>query len=137
MVEIISQDTARGPYSTVVRAGAFVYLSGQGAIDPATGQAIVTDIETETALTIRNITSLLERAGLTTAHLVQMTCYLTDLSEWERMNVVYADLLGPDVRPTRTAVGVQELPFGLRLEITAVAYDPRVAVWAGTPELPG
>lgn len=137
MVEIISQDTARGPYSTVVRAGAFVYLSGQGAIDPASGEAVVTDIETETALTIRNIASLLERAGLTTADLVQMTCYLTDLSEWERMNVVYAATLGPGIRPTRTAVGVQELPFGLRLEITAVAYDPRTAVEPFTPEPPG
>lgn len=122
MPQIISDETARGPYWTIVRAGPFVFLSGQGSVDPATGQVVAGDIETETRLTLNNIAALLAEAGLGVENLVQVTCYLTDLAEWDRMNPVYAAVLGPGARPARTAVGVAALPFGLRIEMTAVAY---------------
>ena len=111
-----------GPYSTSMRAGPMLYLSGQGAIDPATGEATPGDIEAETRQTLANVERLLRTEGFSFTDLVQVTCYLTDLREWPRMNEAYADVLGEDARPTRTAVGVAELPFGLRIEMTCVAY---------------
>lgn len=122
MLKIIADETAKGPYSTAVQAGPFVFLSGQGGFDPANGEIIGDDIESQTRQTIANIRALLEKAGLTVDHLVQMTCYLTDLTEWPRMNEIYAEDLGASSRPTRTAVEVAALPFGLKIEMTAVAY---------------
>lgn len=122
MLKTIADSTAKGPYSTAIQAGPFVFLSGQGGFDPISGVVVGDDIESQTRQTIANIRDLLVQSGLDVEDLVQMTCYLTDLSQWPQMNEVYAEVLGSASRPTRTAVGVAALPFGLRVEITAVAY---------------
>lgn len=122
MIRTIASRTAKGPYSTAMQAGEFVFLSGQGGLDLASGKPISGGIEEQTRQTLHNIRALLAEAGLGVEHLVQVTCYLTDLGDWSRMNEVYADVLGEHSRPTRTAVGVRELPFGLCLEMTAIAY---------------
>lgn len=123
MHEIIANSTAKGPYSTAIRAGDFVYLSGQGGIDPRSGQPVTGGFEAEARQTIQNISDLLAEAGLGLGNLVQLTCYLTDLGDWPQLNEVCIDAMGPECRPTRTAVGVATLPFGLSLELTAVAYS--------------
>ncbi|MGC0367214.1 2-iminobutanoate/2-iminopropanoate deaminase [Rhodococcus sp. 27YEA15] len=112
----------QGPYSTTLRAGGFLYLAGQGALDPSTGTPGASGVESETRLTLRNIERLLHAEGYKFEDLVQVTCYLTDMNDWPRMNEVYASVLGPDARPTRTAIGVASLPFGLNVEMTCVAY---------------
>jgi 2-iminobutanoate/2-iminopropanoate deaminase len=122
VIKTLANRTAKGPYSTVVQAGPFVFLSGQGAFDPETGEVVPGGIEEQTKQTLENIRALLAEAGLGVDRLVQVTCYLTDLDDWPRMNEAYAAALGESVRPTRTAVGVAALPFGLLVEITAVAY---------------
>jgi 2-iminobutanoate/2-iminopropanoate deaminase len=122
MIEIISQQSAKGPYSTVVGAGPFVFLSGQGGIDAKTGVKVEGGIRAETTQTLRNISDLLRAANLTMDHLVSITCYLTDINEWSSMNEAYAGMLGASSRPVRTAVEVSGLPFGLCIEMTAVAY---------------
>lgn len=121
MHEIIADSTAKGPYSTAIRAGGFVFLSGQGGIDP-TGKPVAGGFEAEVRQTILNISDLLAEAGLGLENLVQLTCYLTDLADWPQLNEICIDAMGPECRPTRTAVGVATLPFGLSLEMTAVAY---------------
>lgn len=113
---------AMGPYATTVRAGGFLYLSGQGGLDPETGEPGEIGIAAETRQTLENMSRLLQADGYDLRDLVQVTCYLTDLSEWARMNDAYAEFFPEGPRPTRTAVGVRELPFGLTLEMTAVAY---------------
>ncbi|MET0931536.1 MAG: RidA family protein [Aeromicrobium sp.] len=122
MIEFISQQTAKGPYSTIVAAGDVVYLSGQGGIDPVTGHKVVGGITPETRQTIENIESLLASIGLHLSSLVTVTCYLADIDEWDEMNQAYAAAMGPDARPVRTAVEVSALPFGLAIEMTATAY---------------
>lgn len=122
MHEIISDGTAKGPYSTAIRAGDFIYLSGQGGIDSHSGQRVAGGFEAEVRQTIQNISDLLAEAGLGLENLVQLTCYLTDLGDWPQLNEICIDAMGPNCRPTRTAVGVATLPFGLSLETTAVAY---------------
>lgn len=122
MIDVISQQYAKGPYSTVVGAGPFVFLSGQGGIDPSTGEKVPGGIRAETTTTLRNIDNLLRDAGLTLDDLVSVTCYLTSIDDWPAMNEAYAEVLGETARPVRTAVEVSRLPFGLCIEMTAMAY---------------
>lgn len=103
-----------------------MFLSGQGGLDPATGQLVEKGIESETRQTLINIGDLLSEAGLGYEDLVQVTCYLTDIDDWPKLNAVYAEVLGVNSRPTRTAVGVSQLPFGLSVEMTAVAFGAPV-----------
>ena len=124
MPRTIADATARGAYSTVVEAGGFVFLSGQGGIVPESGVVVGPGIVEQTEQTVANIAELLGEAGLTLEDLVQVTCYLTDMDDWAEMDRVYSRAMN-GARPTRTAVGVAALPFGLRVEITAVAHDSR------------
>lgn len=122
MFSHIDAGPVKGPYSAAIRAGDLLYLSGQGGFDPATGAVVAGGIEAQTRQTLVNIRDLLAQAGLGLDRLVQVTCYLTDIDDWPHMNALYAEALGDDARPTRTAVGVAALPLGLVVEMTAVAY---------------
>ncbi len=117
---------AKGPYATSRIAAGFLYLSGQGSIEPSTGEPLTGDIALESEQTLRNITALLSENGYELDDVVSLTCYLTDLADWPAMNVVCEQFF-TGARPTRTAVGVRELPFGLRVEMTVVAHrdEPR------------
>lgn len=119
----VASPGSKGPYSTTLRAGGFLFLAGQGALDPVSGLPDTSSLDAEVRLTLRNIELLLLSEGYTLDDLVQVVCYLTDLEDWAQMNEIYADVLGPDIRPTRTAVGVTSLPFGLSVEMTCVAYQ--------------
>jgi len=113
-----------GPYSPGVVFDRLVFVSGQGAIDPATGQLAGPDIETQTAQVFRNIESILVGAGTDLTHVLRCGVFLVDMAEFAAMNAVYARVFG-DHRPARTTVEVSALPHpGLRVEIDAVAYLP-------------
>lgn len=122
MHEVLANGTAKGPYSTAIRAGQFIFLSGQGGIDPRSGRPVAGGFQAEVRQTILNISDLLAEAGVGLENLVQLTCYLTDLADWPLLNEICIEAMGPACRPTRTAVGVATLPFGLSLEMTGVAY---------------
>ncbi|MFE4194584.1 RidA family protein [Paenarthrobacter sp. NPDC056912] len=124
----IDHPSPQGPYSTTLRAGGFLFLAGQGALDPATGLPDTSSLDAEVRLTLGNIERLLHSEGYTLDHLVQVVCYLTNLEDWARMNEIYADVLGPRIRPTRTAIGVSSLPFGLSVEMTCIAYREDAAL---------
>jgi 2-iminobutanoate/2-iminopropanoate deaminase len=108
-----------GAYSPGLRAGDFVFVSGQGPIDPATGQIVGETIEEQTARTLENVRLILEAAGATMADVVKATVHLSDLSLFPRYNTVYAGYF-PDPKPTRTTVGSQLL--GMLIEIDVIAY---------------
>ncbi|MGB3376243.1 MAG: RidA family protein [Microbacterium sp.] len=112
---------AMGPYSTVRRAGDFLFLSGQGGLDPVTSER-AEGIHAETRTALANVELLLNAEGFALQDLVQVTCYLTDLADWPRMNEAFTEYLGEVIPPTRTAVGVASLAFGLSFELTCVAY---------------
>lgn len=112
----------KGPYSTTYQAGDVLYLSGQGSIDPATGEVIPGDVEAQTTQTLVNIEALLVSAGFMLADLAQVTVYLTDIEEWGNMNTAYAAYLDGKAHPVRTAVQVADLPFGLQIEMTCIAH---------------
>lgn len=108
-----------GAYSQGLRAGDFIFVSGQGPIDPATGKIVGETIEEQTARTLDNLKAILEAGGATMADVVKVTAHLTDLSNFAAYNKVYATYF-PDPKPVRTTVGSQLL--GMLVEIDAVAY---------------
>lgn len=114
-----------GPYSPLLTAGDLVFLSGQIAIDPATGKLDPAKSTAEqTTLILANIRNLLKTQGLDLAHVVQSQVYLTDMGDFQSMNAAYIAAFG-NARPTRTTVGVNALALGARIEITVVASRKR------------
>lgn len=111
---------AIGPYSPAIRAGNFLFLSGQIAIDPVTGSVVDGGIESQTEQVMRNIGALLEAAGAGFEHVVRMTVYLTDLNDFESMNACYARFVR-EPAPARATVQVARLPRDVRVEIDAIA----------------
>ncbi len=113
-----------GPYSPGVIFEKLVFVSGQGAIDPMTGQLVGSDVESQTEQILKNIASILEAAGSSLQHVLRCGVFLTDIDEFPRMNAVYSRMFGQN-RPARTTVQVSALPrAGLKVEIDAVAYIP-------------
>ncbi len=108
-----------GAYSQGLRAGDYIFVSGQGPIDPATGKVVGDNIEEQTARTIENIKAILEAGGASLADVVKVSAHLTDLSLFDRYNKVYATYF-PDPKPARTTVGSQLK--GIMVEIDAIAY---------------
>jgi 2-iminobutanoate/2-iminopropanoate deaminase len=113
-----------GPYSPGVVFENLLFVSGQGAVNPATGKMAGPDVEGQTEQVLRNIASILESAGSSLNHVLRCGVFLTDMADFPRMNSVYARMFG-DNRPTRTTVQVVRLPSpDLKVEIDAVAYIP-------------
>ena len=114
----------RGPYSPAVRAGDFVYVSGQGPVDPATDKLTFGDIQFETRLVLNNIKRILAAAGATPADVVKCNVYLKDAADFAAMNVVYREFFGSEF-PARTTVAVALPDPTMKVEIEAIAYKPR------------
>ncbi len=113
-----------GPYSPGVVLERLIFVSGQGAVDPATGKLSGPDIESQTEQVLKNIATILETAGSSLNYVLRGGVFLTDISEFPRMNTVYARMFGEN-RPARTTVQVSSLPLpGLKVEIDAIAYIP-------------
>jgi 2-iminobutanoate/2-iminopropanoate deaminase len=114
--------TPRGPYSPAVRAGDFIFVAGQVAVDPATDQISNGDIQHETRLTLNNIKRILEGAGASMADVVRVGVYLADGSEFAKMNEVYAEYFGA-AKPARTTI-VVGFAASIRIEVDCIAYSP-------------
>lgn len=122
-IEVIQTDKAGppiGPYSQGIKAGGFVFVAGEKGIDPATGKIVSGGIEAETRRTLENIQAILESAGSGMDLVVSTFVFMTDLSEFSKMNEIYAEYFKANP-PGRTTVEVKSLPAGARLEITAYA----------------
>ncbi len=116
--------TPAGPYSPGMGFERLVFVSGQGATDPATGTLAGNDIERQAEQCLKNVQAILEAAGSSLQHVLRCGVFLTDMSEFSRMNAVYQRAFGQH-RPARTTVQVAALPHeGLRIEIDAIAYIP-------------
>jgi 2-iminobutanoate/2-iminopropanoate deaminase len=109
----------KGPYSPAVRAGPFVFVSGQTPRDPITGDLVGHDITTQTRQTLSNVQRLLVQAGASMRDVVSVTIYLADVDDWGTMNSVYSGFFSSPF-PTRTAVGAELRD--ILVEISAVAY---------------
>ena len=113
-----------GPYVPGVAFDRLVFVSGQGATDPATGKLAALDIETQTEQVLRNVATILEAAGSSLQHVLRCGVFIVDMREFAQMNAVYERVFAGH-RPARTTVQVAGLPIpGLKVEIDAVAYIP-------------
>jgi len=108
-----------GAYSSGVRAGDFVFISGQVPRDPRTGALIGDDVESQTRQVLKNVQSVLEAAGASLSDLVAVTVYLQDIGDWGRFNDVYKEVM-PKPYPTRTALGANL--HGFMVEMSGIAF---------------
>ncbi len=113
----------KGPYSHAVRAGDFLFVSGQGPIDPQTNQWKLGDAASETRATLENIRAILRASGAELADVVKCSVFLTDIKDFAAMNQVYAEFFGV-VRPARTTVQATLPGRDTKVEIDCVAYKP-------------
>ncbi|HKZ77844.1 MAG TPA: RidA family protein [Pyrinomonadaceae bacterium] len=123
MKEKIQTDRAPqaiGPYSQAIRAGGFIFASGQVALDPRTGQLMEGGIKEQTGQVIRNLAAVLEAAGSGLDHVVKTTVFLQDMDDFAAMNEVYGTFFG-EVAPARATVAAAGLPKDARVEIEAIA----------------
>jgi 2-iminobutanoate/2-iminopropanoate deaminase len=123
MKEVVHTDRGPkpiGPYSQAVKASGFIYLSGQVALDPKTGDLIGGDIRQQTERTLENIKGVLEAAGSNLHHVVKTTVFLKDMNDFAAMNEVYARYFTA-APPARSTVQVARLPKDGLLEIEVIA----------------
>jgi 2-iminobutanoate/2-iminopropanoate deaminase len=111
-----------GPYSQAVAAGNFVFLSGQIALNPATGQLVMDDINTETKQVMENIKTILAEAGINFSHVIKTSIFLTDMQDFAQVNEVYGTYF-KDNFPARETVQVAGLPKGVNVEISVTALN--------------
>lgn len=110
---------AIGPYSQAVASGAFVFLSGQIPLDPATGSLVEGDIAIQTRRVFDNLTAVCAAAGGSLPQLVRVGVFLTDLGDFAAVNAVMAEYFVPPY-PARATVGVSALPRGAKVEIDGI-----------------
>ena len=111
---------AIGPYSQAIRAGGFVFVSGQIPIDPATGEFVSGGVAEQTRQVFKNLSAVLEAAGSSLDKIVKTTVFLQDMKDFAQMNEVYATFFS-DAPPARATVAAAGLPRDARVEIEAVA----------------
>ena len=111
----------RGPYSHAVRAGGFLYVSGQGPIDPANDQLSYGSIEHETRLVLNNVKRIVEGSGASLRDVVKCNVYLRKGSDFAAMNAVYAEFFG-EAKPARTTIECKFADSRMLVEIDCIAY---------------
>ena len=119
-IQTAAAPAAIGPYSQAIAAGGVLYCSGQIPLDPATGQLIEGDIETQTRRVLDNLGAVLAEGGASFASVVKTTIFLADLGDFAAVNKVYGERF-TGTPPARSTVQVAGLPRGALVEIEAVA----------------
>ncbi|MBT9392260.1 RidA family protein [Hymenobacter sp. NST-14] len=111
-----------GPYSQAIQAGNTVYVSGQIALDPTTGQLVGGgDVAAETHQVMRNLQAVLGAAGLTLRHVVKCSIFVKDLGNFGLINDIYGSYFEVDYAPARETVEVSRLPKDVQVEISCIA----------------
>ncbi len=114
-----------GPYNQAIKAGNFVYCSGQIAINPSSKQIdCLGDIKGETTQVLKNLKAVLSASGGSLEDVIKTTIFLTDLNNFEIVNAIYSEFFQNEPSPARACVEVSSLPKGVLIEIDCVAYIP-------------
>ena len=122
MKKIISTDhapAAIGPYAQAVRYGDLLFVSGQIAIDPETGQIVEDDIEVQTKQVMENLQAIITAAGMSLQNVLKCSCFLKDMNDFVKFNAVYNSYFAESL-PARETVEVGRLPKDVRVEVSAI-----------------
>jgi len=119
VIQTSAAPAAIGPYSQAIITGNLLYISGQTPLSPETGQLVGSSVAEQTEQVAKNITALLEAAGLSQARVVKTTCFLTDMNNFAAFNEVYEKHFTS--KPARSTVAVRGLPRNALVEIEAIA----------------
>jgi len=111
-----------GPYNQAVWAGDLLFVSGQIAINPTTGELVTNTIEEEALQVMQNIQAILTEAGLTFNHIVKTSIFLENMDDFNRVNEVYGKYFEEGEAPARECVEVSQLPKDVSVEISVIAY---------------
>lgn len=112
----------KGPYSQAVRAGPFLFISGQGPVDPKKGRILVDDVVGQTRQTLENVKAILEESGSSLDRVVKANVYMSDIDDFSAMNEVYSEYFKENP-PARTTIEASRLPFDIHVEIDVVALS--------------
>ena len=124
MKKIIQTDQAPapvGPYNQAIQHGDTLYVSGQIALNPATGELETDDIETETHRVMSNLGNILKEAGTTFENVIKCSVFVSDMGNYGRINAVYQEYFNDDTAPARELVEVANLPKYVNVEISLIA----------------
>ena len=110
---------ALGPYSQAYKANGFVFISGQGGIDPAQGALVEGGVEAQTLQAMKNIEAILKEAGTDFSKVVKTTCFLADMGDFAKFNAIYAEYFTS--KPARSCVAVKTLPANFLVEVEMIA----------------
>ena len=118
-----SAPAALGPYSQAIRAGQFLFVSGQVPIDPATGNLVTGTIADQARRALQNVGEILKAGGSSFSQVVRTTVYLADLADFPAMNEVYAEYF-TETPPARSTIQAGGLPHGILVQIGCIAIVP-------------
>lgn len=124
MKKIINTEKAPKPvgaYNQAVVHNDTLFISGQIALDPRTGELVTDDLEAETRRVMENIKAILEEAGLTFDHVLKVSVFVSDMKEYDRVNAVYSEYFDEANAPARELIQVAALPKSVHLEISLIA----------------
>lgn len=110
-----------GPYNQAVLSGNMLFISGQIAINPKTGEVETGNLESETTLVMENLKAILTEAGMTFENVVKTSIFISDMNNFARINQVYGNYFNADTAPARETVEVSNLPKFVHVEISAIA----------------
>lgn len=111
-----------GPYSQAIKDGDTIYVSGQGPIDPDSGEVVSNDIKEQTAQTLENIAAILKAGDASLDTVTKATVFVTDMDNYDDVNDIYGDYMTPPF-PARSAVEVADLPVDIGVEIEVIAKE--------------
>ena len=124
MKKIIKTENAPkpiGPYNQAVIAGNYMFISGQIALNPNSGQLITDEIKKETTQVMENLKAILSEASLTFDNVVKTTIFLSSMDDFADVNEIYGSYLNDSTAPARETVQVSKLPVGVNVEISMIA----------------
>lgn len=115
-----STEATELPFSEAIRHGDTIYVSGQGPLDPATGEIVGDNVQIQTRKTLANIETILEAGGSSLGKVVKATIYLRDMRHYDAVNEAYGEMFSTPY-PARTAVEIDDLPVDIMVEIEVIA----------------
>ena len=113
---------AIGPYSQAIKAGDFIYVSGQLPMNPETGDMLTGDIQQQTRQVLANVKAILAAEGASLNQVVKSEVFLADMGDFLAMNEIYAEFFNGDIKPARQAIEAARLPKDAGVEISCIAY---------------